>query len=158
MSSQPSFSGVALALAGAAVLPTLLILQLILTRSGALLAPLRVALALQLIGSAVTVAQVAGGYASLLEPSVTTIGLAGILFLLDAVSLLFLLSYTPQSSRRDPEAPSRERPDQPQISVEEVSVEEVSAEEVSVEEVSAEEVSAEEVSAEEVSAEEVEDQ
>lgn len=120
MASQPSFSGVALALGGAAVLPTLLLLQLILTRSGALLAPLRVALALQVIGSAVTVAQVAGGYASLLEPSVTMIGLAGILLLLDAASLLFLLSYTPQSNRHDPEPPSRETQDQPQITVEDV--------------------------------------
>lgn len=120
MSAQPSYSGVALALGGAAILPTLLFLQLILTRSFVLLAPLRVALALQLIGTGVTIAQIMGGYASLLTPSVTTLALAGFFFILDAASLLFLLSYQPQLRRPDPAAPSHESPDQPQITVEEV--------------------------------------
>ncbi|MEX2444944.1 MAG: hypothetical protein WD492_15190 [Alkalispirochaeta sp.] len=119
-SSQPSFSGVALAVGGAAILPTLLLLQLVLTRSPALVAPLRVALILQLVGATVTLAQVAVGRTSLVGLSTTTVGLAGILVLLDAASLLFLLLLTPHTSLRHPPESSTDTTDQPQISVEEV--------------------------------------
>ncbi|MFW5828315.1 MAG: hypothetical protein ACOCU4_09485 [Alkalispirochaeta sp.] len=119
-SVSSGFSGVALALGGAALLPALLILQWMLTGSPVLIAPLRVALALQLTGAALTMAQVVGAMTSTMGGISIAAVLTGILVVLDAGSLLFLLLFTPLTDRHRASVPPQERTGTPQISVEEV--------------------------------------
>jgi hypothetical protein len=120
VSSPPSLSGVAIAVGGAAILPTLMILQLVLTGSRPLVAPLRVALTLQLVGALITFSQVSFVQAAMWESSAAAVGAAGILVLLDAASLLFLLLFNPQSDLQDSKRDTRGTESQPRISVEEV--------------------------------------
>ncbi|MFW5695496.1 MAG: hypothetical protein ACOCYB_10015 [Alkalispirochaeta sp.] len=120
MSSPPGFSGVALSVGGAAVLPAVLMLQWILTRSPVLIPPLRVALTLQALGSAVTMMQVIAARTAPPAISPAAVILTGILVLLDAVAALFLLLYTPQTREQRSPRESHESPAAPPISVEEV--------------------------------------
>lgn len=110
----------ALAVGGAALLPALLLMQWMLTGSPALIAPLRVALALQLTGAALTMAQVMGATTSAMGGLSIAAMLSGILVLLDAGSLLFLLVYTGPTVRQRASVPPHGRTDAPQIPVEEV--------------------------------------
>jgi len=119
-SGTSGVSGIALALGGAALLPTLLVLQWMLTHSPALIAPLRVAFALQLIGAALTMAQVVGARTAPMGASLIAVVLAGILVLLDAANLFFLVLWSPSVGERRSPAPPRDGANTPQISVEEV--------------------------------------
>ena len=119
-SPSSGFSGVALAVGGAALLPALLILQWILTGSPALIAPLRVALALQLTGAALTMAQIMGAMTSAMAGRSIAAVLTGLLVLLDAGSLLFLLLSTPSTVQQRASVPPQERTEAPHIAVEEV--------------------------------------
>jgi hypothetical protein len=120
VSPPPSLSGVALAVGGAAILPTLMILQLVLTRAQVLVAPLRVALALQLVGALIVFVQISFGQAPMRESAVAAVAVAGFLILLDAASFLFLLSFKTQSQLQDSTMHSRNTAEEPRISVEDV--------------------------------------
>ena len=119
VAAPPDLSGLALAIAATGVVPAVMLLQLILTRSEALLAPLRVGLTLQMLGSLLFLLGIPGADAGLLLRPVALLTAAGLVFLLDAVSLLYLLSYRPKVSptHLDPRPPASAGPD---INVEEL--------------------------------------
>lgn len=121
--SSPATSGAVLALAAGAVLPTILILQLALTGSPALLPPLRVGLFLQTIGSLLFLLRAAPSELGAIEPGVALLLTAVLLPLLDAGALLFLLLYgkpRDNGASTDDDAGARSLPDEPEVVVVEI--------------------------------------
>jgi hypothetical protein len=125
--SSPATSGAVLALAAGAVLPAILILQLALTRSRALLAPLRVALFLQTIGSILFLTRAVPAQLAAVDPGLAILLAAVLLPLLDAGALLFLLLYGRardndsgvSDERGTPSASSADEPDVVIVEIEE---------------------------------------
>jgi hypothetical protein len=99
--SSPTTGGAVLALAASAVLPAVLILQLALTGSRVLLAPLRVGLFLQALGSVLFLIRSVPAQLAAVDPMVPVLLTTVLLPLFDAGALLFLLLY---GKRRDDDA------------------------------------------------------
>jgi hypothetical protein len=123
--SSPTTGGAVLALAAAGVLPAVLILQLALTRSRVLLAPLRVGLFLQTIGSILFLTRAAPTQLTAVDPGMAILLTAVLLPLLDAGALLFLLLYgKPRDDdagvSRTGERPAPPLPDAPEVFVVEI--------------------------------------
>lgn len=100
--------GLLITAAAGGLLPVLLIVQLGLTRAAALLAPLRTALFLQLVGSLV----LAAGYRGIAlppgTPELLALAAASLLVVADTASLVFLLSWKAPVARRSEQSDSEQ--------------------------------------------------
>jgi hypothetical protein len=104
-------------LAASSVLPTLLVLQLAVTGSAALLAPLRVGAFLQAIGAALLLVRMPGTLGIGVDRPAVFVGAAALMALLDGGFLIFVLGYRPEPQ---PPAPNRTGTDTESVEIETV--------------------------------------
>lgn len=119
--SDPALGGLVLALGAGGIVPVLLVLQLAVTGSPVLLAPTRVSALLQTVGSVLLLIRLVGTAVGVMTRPASLIGVAVLLVLLDALTVVFLLFYRgdPHSAHTDAAEPA-DTAARPEIAIEDL--------------------------------------